>query len=201
MQERRRYKREVLIKYLHVFDRDSGKVLGFLGDISAHGLMLISEEKLAVDQEYALGIRLHKWEADLHYVNSAEQAHLSCRAELRWSRPLDEYLWANGFMISDLPPYTEQSIEDLIHSIGKNELAPQATHAFLDALFCLDNIPEPSRAEELGNGLVKQAGVVSVTFETDTPHLLVVQYHRERTAPQQIADYIQTQGMAVRLIP
>lgn len=198
MQERRRYKREVLTKYLHVFDLETGKVLGFLGDISPHGLMLIGEEKLPAGQMYPLGMYPYTLESDAHYINPEEQEHLPFWAEVRWSRPLDECLWSTGFMLADGQPDIEQTIETLIQSVGRTEQPPNQPRARLEILLCLDDVPEASKMEEIGCGLIKQPGMISVTLEPDTPHLSVVQYYPEHITPEQIIAYVQSLGYPAR---
>ncbi|MCX6080736.1 MAG: PilZ domain-containing protein [Chloroflexi bacterium] len=47
MQERRRIDRKYLAIYSRVFDRSSGRVLGYLADLSQQGIMIISDDPLA----------------------------------------------------------------------------------------------------------------------------------------------------------
>ena len=44
MDERRKLDRKYLIVYSRVFERNLGKMLGYLGDLSLSGVMIISEQ-------------------------------------------------------------------------------------------------------------------------------------------------------------
>jgi hypothetical protein len=48
MDDRRHLPRKYLIIYSRVFERTMGKLLGYLDDLSLHGAMIISEEKMDV---------------------------------------------------------------------------------------------------------------------------------------------------------
>lgn len=200
MEERRQYQRRILVMYLHVFDYDSGKVLGYLGDISTHGLMLVSEVDLDLDLPLPLGIRLHKLEADLYYVNSDEHEHILCHAEQRWSRKWEDGLYAIGFMFIHIEPVAAQAIENLIQRIGQDTLQQQDRYLFMDALLRLEQPLTPSQQEAVGNYLSRQHGVVSVSFRDETPHLMVVQYRRDRITPPQIVYGLKTRQIDSRLV-
>lgn len=58
MSERRRLPRKYLIIYSRVFDRSTGKLLGYLSDLSEEGAMIIAEEPLAVDAVLPLRLDL-----------------------------------------------------------------------------------------------------------------------------------------------
>ena len=52
--ERRKLDRKYLIVYSRVFERNLGKMLGYLGDLSLSGAMIISEQAQTVDSVLAL---------------------------------------------------------------------------------------------------------------------------------------------------
>lgn len=191
MQERRRYKRQVLVMCLHVFDRDSGRVLGYLADISQHGLMLIGEQPLPPGEIFNLGIRVYQLKADLHYVSSSEEAHIPCVAECRWTHPVDSELHGSGLMIQSFGAGGEALLKNLIERIGREDDPAHDRHVFWDALIHLDSTPSPGQQEEIGAQLIQQNGVVSVMFQPDTPHLMVVQYNREKTTPENLVTFLQ----------
>ena len=56
--DRRGIKRRHLIFHLRVFDRETGEKLGHVVDISAEGMMLVSESAIDVDRDYKLQMRL-----------------------------------------------------------------------------------------------------------------------------------------------
>ena len=56
--EKRKVKRQHLVFYMRVFDGMSSRVVGHLMDLSERGLMLLSDEAVAVNEEYRLRMRL-----------------------------------------------------------------------------------------------------------------------------------------------
>jgi len=54
MDERRKLDRKYLIVYSRVFERNLGKMLGYLGDLSLSGAMIISEQEQTVDSILSL---------------------------------------------------------------------------------------------------------------------------------------------------
>ena len=58
MQERRKQPRKDLMSYSQVFEVDHGKLIGYLGDITLLGAMVIGDEPLAVGTEMNISILL-----------------------------------------------------------------------------------------------------------------------------------------------
>ena len=58
MDDRRHLPRKYLIIYSRVFERTMGKLLGYLDDLSLHGAMIISEEKLVIGSTIELRLDL-----------------------------------------------------------------------------------------------------------------------------------------------
>ncbi len=58
MEDRRKYKRTDLIYYLTVFDRNTDNLIGYMGDISSGGTMILSEKPLEINTTYQLKIEL-----------------------------------------------------------------------------------------------------------------------------------------------
>ena len=54
MNEKRKLNRRHLIYYLRVFDRDTSILIGHLVDITAEGIMLISEDPIETDNIFQL---------------------------------------------------------------------------------------------------------------------------------------------------
>lgn len=52
--------RRHLVFYLRVFDGASSRIIGHLADISTGGIMLVSEKKIKIENEYQLRIKLPK---------------------------------------------------------------------------------------------------------------------------------------------
>ena len=58
MQDRRKEERKTLVAYTQVFDLYGGNLLGYLGDLTVSGAMIISEKAMKPDTEITLSIEL-----------------------------------------------------------------------------------------------------------------------------------------------
>ena len=58
MKERRKQERKSLVAYTQVFDLYGGNLLGYLGDLTASGAMIISEKPMKPNLEITLAIEL-----------------------------------------------------------------------------------------------------------------------------------------------
>lgn len=58
MEERRKQPRKDLMSYSQVFDLYNGKLIGYLGDITQMGAMVIAEEPMAVNTTLTISIQL-----------------------------------------------------------------------------------------------------------------------------------------------
>jgi len=105
--EMRGVQRFYLVFYLRVFDGMSLKVLGHLVDISAKGIMMISDSPIEVNETYRLRMSLP--------AQMKETQEVILTATSRWckldSNP-DFYL--SGFYLHDLNPETKKLIHSLI---------------------------------------------------------------------------------------
>ncbi len=89
----------------------SSRVVGHLIDISPKGLMLLSDEPVAVNEEYRLRMRLPQEVTDNNEV--------IFRAVSRWCRPDDNPdFYITGFQIQDLDDEAEKTISSLIEEFG-----------------------------------------------------------------------------------
>ena len=70
MQERRKQPRKDLMSYSHVFELYHGKLIGYLGDITFLGAMVIGEEPLEVGSQMNISIQL----PELPDVNATRMA-------------------------------------------------------------------------------------------------------------------------------
>ena len=61
---RRKHEREELVFFLSVFDRKTGDHVGYLGDITPEGAMLLTEEHHSKDTEFQLNIETALNESD-----------------------------------------------------------------------------------------------------------------------------------------
>ena len=109
--EQRHYSRHHLIYYLRVFDGISSRVIGHTVDISPKGIMLITDEPIAVHEEYRLRMRFPG--------SGAEQEELLFDAVCKWCREDEnpEFHIA-GFQIQELPESATNFIQGLIAEFG-----------------------------------------------------------------------------------
>ena len=109
--EKRSLKRRHLIYYLRIYDGISSRVVGHIVDITNRGLMLISDEPIAVQEEYRLRMKLPGM--------STVQEELIFEAVCRWCRE-DENpaFFVAGFQIHHLLPEEAAFIQALIDEFG-----------------------------------------------------------------------------------
>lgn len=109
--EQRQATRRHLVFYLRIFDGMSSRVVGHLMDISPSGLMLLSDEPVAVNEEYRLRMRLPK------EVSGSDEIVFG--AVSRWCRQ-DENpdFYVTGFQIQDIDNETRESVSHLIEEFG-----------------------------------------------------------------------------------
>lgn len=109
--EQRSFSRHHLIYYLRVFDGVSNRVIGHIVDISSHGLMLITDEPIAVQEEFRMRMRFPG--------TGSEKEELLFNAECKWCRE-DENpeFYIAGFQIGDLPEPSASFIQGLIAEFG-----------------------------------------------------------------------------------
>jgi len=58
MQDRRKLPRKDLMSYSQVFDLSRGKLIGYLGDLTSIGAMVIGDEPLKVEDKLTISIQL-----------------------------------------------------------------------------------------------------------------------------------------------
>ena len=115
--EKRQVVRRHLVFYLRVFDGMSNRVVGHLMDISQSGLMILSDEPVAVNEEYRLRMHL-PWEM-------AGSEEIVFGATSRWCRA-DENpeFFLSGFQIQDIEREAERLIRHLIEEFGLSHPEP-----------------------------------------------------------------------------
>jgi hypothetical protein len=81
--------------YSRVFDRKTGTHLGYLGDLTPEGIMVISDESLAVGEPFGLRIDLPE---DIYL-----KPVLTFEAESRWCKPdIDPNFYNIGFALTSI---------------------------------------------------------------------------------------------------
>jgi len=58
MQERRKQPRKNLMSYSQVFDLYEGRLIGYLGDLNLLGAMVIADQPMEINSEFAISIQL-----------------------------------------------------------------------------------------------------------------------------------------------
>jgi hypothetical protein len=111
MDERRRLHRRHILFYSRVYDRKTGVFLGYLGNMNAGGLMIISEEPIVTDQTYLLRIDL----PDDIYTRPV----LNFEAKSVWCRPdVDPNFYNTGFQLVDISDEGQKIIAQIIDDYG-----------------------------------------------------------------------------------
>lgn len=107
MQERRKYKRGELLYYSRIYDRNTGEVIGHLGNITPYGLMIVSEEPLQIESMHDLRIELPQ--------ELEENAYLEIDAESLWCVPdINPNFYNTGFRLLDLGSEDFRLIEQMV---------------------------------------------------------------------------------------
>lgn len=111
MDERRRLKRQYIMFYSRVFNRQTGEFIGYLGDLTPKGMMVIAESPLAVNEHYELRMDLPE---DI-YAKPA----LSFNVRSVWSQPdLDPAFFTIGFRLIDPTPEDIEIVRRIIQDYG-----------------------------------------------------------------------------------
>ncbi|MBI9108397.1 MAG: hypothetical protein JEZ04_16745 [Spirochaetales bacterium] len=104
--------RRHIIMYLNVLDAEKGTEIGWLGDMSENGIMIISETRLRTDMGIHIKLKLPESEsfnrefADLHI-------------ELLWTKPdQNPKYFCQGGLITDIPEDSRKDIDEVIRKYG-----------------------------------------------------------------------------------
>ncbi len=112
--EKRELKRAHLIYYLRVFDRSTDKLMGHLVDITPKGIMLVSEEPIAVGETFRVRMMLP--------TSLFGKSRLDFEAESLWStNDINPDFIDTGFRMIGVDAADEKLIEWLVKEYGFNE--------------------------------------------------------------------------------
>lgn len=110
MHERRKLDRKYLMVYSRVFDRTSGRILGYLSDLSPKGAMIISDDPLPEEMELPLRF-------DLPDPRLFSTDHLNIQAKVAWCRPdIDPSFYNIGFSFGTVTEREAQIILEMIEA-------------------------------------------------------------------------------------
>jgi c-di-GMP-binding flagellar brake protein YcgR len=108
MDERRRLDRKYLIVYSRVFERNLGRMLGYLGDLSLYGAMIISEQPQTVNS--ILPLRF-----DLPDLQLFKAGQLDISARVAHCEPdINPAFYNIGFQFLDVSPEKKAIIEKMM---------------------------------------------------------------------------------------
>ncbi|OGO34536.1 MAG: hypothetical protein A2W35_05940 [Chloroflexi bacterium RBG_16_57_11] len=98
MQNRRKFKRTYLVLFTRLFDRDTGKILGQLANLTPEGALIIGETPLEIGKLYHLQMNLTK--------ALFSKGHLEFDARCIWSKPeaIAPQFYNTGFEFVKISP-------------------------------------------------------------------------------------------------
>ena len=106
--ERRKLERKFLVVYSRVFDRKTGKVIGYLSDLTVKGAMVIGEHHMENGETHQLRI-------DLPESSEFNKDHLDINAKSVWSKPdIDPVFFNTGFEFGEINSGDEKIIQRMI---------------------------------------------------------------------------------------
>lgn len=118
MQERRKISRKYLAIYSRVFDRSSGRVIGYLSDLTDKGAMVISDSSMAENQDISLRF-------DLPDPALFSTDHLNVDTRIKWCRPdVDPAFYNIGFEFKGITPEQAKIIAEMIVAYEFRREAP-----------------------------------------------------------------------------
>jgi hypothetical protein len=110
MKERRKLDRKYLMVYSRVFDREDGRVLGYLSDMSPQGAMIISDDP--VTENISILLRFDLPDPPLFSTD-----HLSLDARVAWCKPdIDPSFFNIGFEFGQLNEQDRAIVEEMIEA-------------------------------------------------------------------------------------
>lgn len=108
MDDRRKIPRKYLMVYSRVFDRETGKVLGYLSDMNLMGAMIISDDPLPEGQVVPLRF-------DLPDPPLFSTDHLNIKARVAWCQPdIDPAFYNIGFQFGTITAEQTKIIEEMV---------------------------------------------------------------------------------------
>ena len=80
MQERRKQPRKDLMSYSQVYDLHDGKLIGYLGDLTPLGAMVISDQRVKIDIELMISVQLPE-------LPNIKDETMTLPVRVAWCRP------------------------------------------------------------------------------------------------------------------
>lgn len=115
----RRIERHQLPYFLQVFNRLTDKPIGFLGNVSEDGLMLISQLPMMVDVDFELRLKIPVADGSFHAIDLT--------ATCLWSHEdINPQHYDSGFSVLQAPEEYGQLINVLLHYFSFDPLQASA---------------------------------------------------------------------------
>jgi len=108
MRERRKQERKSLMAYTQVFDLYGGFLLGYLGDLTLQGAMIISEREYPKDTEITLSLEIPE-------LPNIKTQRMTLPARVAWcEQDLSPQFFNVGFEFKETPKEQQELIEAII---------------------------------------------------------------------------------------
>ncbi|MBI3164103.1 MAG: PilZ domain-containing protein [Anaerolineales bacterium] len=108
MKDRRKQERKTLVAYTQVFDLYGGNLIGYLGDLTVSGAMIISEKPLKPDTEITLAIEIPE-------LPGIKAIRMSLATRVVWcQQDLSPQYFNIGFEFKEVPADRRKLIESII---------------------------------------------------------------------------------------
>lgn len=113
-EERRKFKRRYIMYYSRVFDRRTGRVIGYIVDLTPEGALIISEEPIAPGTNFRMRMDMPE--------DITNKGYLSFEARSIWcQRDVDPNFWDIGVQLIHIEPDDIALIERMIAEYGFRE--------------------------------------------------------------------------------
>lgn len=110
MKERRKQERKTLVAYTQVFDLYGGNLLGYLGDLTVSGAMIISEKPMKPDTEITLALELPE-------MPGIKAVRMSVSARVAWcQQDLSPQFFNIGFEFNDISEEQKQLVASIVQN-------------------------------------------------------------------------------------
>lgn len=121
MKERRTEERKTLVAYTQVFDLYGGALLGYLGDLTTKGAMIISEKPITKEVELTLAIELPE-------LPNIKASRMTLPAKVVWcEQDISPEFFNVGFEFKEVKPEQKAIIESIIKNYEFRRDAPTAS--------------------------------------------------------------------------
>ncbi len=114
MEERRKLKRRHIMFYSRIFDRKTGKLLGYLGNITTEGIMIISDEPIQVNFLYKLRMDLPEYIYQKSVLNFLGNS-VWCKNDI------DPNFFNTGFRLTKISKVDQGIISEFINDYGLSD--------------------------------------------------------------------------------